>query len=122
MSEWDDVKPGGLAYGDRVTETTVLVVSRLRSDDDLTEPLGHLRALLAAADGCVAVDLGRNVDEPGLWVLAGRWRDIGSWRRALSSYDVRLAWMELMPLVVDEPATYELGGGETAAWNRNLAR
>lgn len=109
-------------YGVGVVDATVLVVNRLRSDEDLTGPLEEIRGLLATADGCLDVDLGRNVDEPELWVLAGRWRNIGSWRRALSSYDVKLAWQPLMRWVIDEAGTYELGGSETHDWNRNLAR
>lgn len=101
-------------------QESVLAITRLRSSDDLAPALAPLLDLLRAAPGCVRVDLARNVDDPGLWVLAGRWRDVGSWRRALASYDVKLAWLPLMPLVVDEPGTYELPAGtnETDAWNR----
>ena len=41
-------------------------------------------ALLAEQRGYEDGRLGRNVDDPTLWVMVTRWRDVGSYRRALS--------------------------------------
>ncbi|MGH8965474.1 MAG: antibiotic biosynthesis monooxygenase, partial [Actinomycetes bacterium] len=53
--------------------------------------------------------------DPGLWVLQTRWENVGSYRRALSSYDVKVGAVPLLSRAVDEPSAYELveGGGET---------
>ncbi|GAA1929807.1 hypothetical protein GCM10009737_34570 [Nocardioides lentus] len=65
-------------------------------------------ALLAARPGYTGGELGRNVDDPGLWVLATRWEHVGAYRRALSSYDVKLGAVPLLSRAVDEPSAYEV--------------
>ncbi|WP_110182491.1 antibiotic biosynthesis monooxygenase family protein [Nocardioides solisilvae] len=62
---------------------------------------------LAGRPGFVAGDVGRNLDDPGLWVLSTRWRDVGSYRRALSSYEVKMTAVPLLSRAVDEPSAYE---------------
>ena len=51
--------------------------------------------------------MGRNVDEPDLWVLATRWENVGSYRRALSSYDAKMHVQPFMAHALDEPSAYE---------------
>ena len=46
--------------------------------------------MLAQQRGYVDGQLGRNVDDPTLWVMVTRWQDVGSYRRALSAYDVKM--------------------------------
>ena len=41
---------------------------------------------------------GRNLDDPTLWVLTTHWADVGSYRRALSSYEVQRRAGLLQPL------------------------
>ncbi|WP_245644505.1 antibiotic biosynthesis monooxygenase family protein [Nocardioides jensenii] len=65
-------------------------------------------ALLAACAGYVDGTVGRNVDEPDLWVLTTRWIHVGAYRRALSSYDVKLGAWELLGAALDEPSAYEI--------------
>lgn len=69
-------------------------------------------AALAARPGWLDGHLGRNVDEPGLWVLVTRWRDVGSYRRALSAYDVKVRAVPLLSTAVDEPSAYEVVVGD----------
>ncbi len=52
--------------------------------------------------------MGRNVDDPELWVLATRWEHVGAYRRALSSYDVKLHAVPLLSRALDEPSAYEV--------------
>ncbi|MDQ3415679.1 MAG: antibiotic biosynthesis monooxygenase [Actinomycetota bacterium] len=70
-------------------------------------------AALAARPGWVEGTLGRNVDDPDLWVLSTRWADVGSYRRALSAYEVKVAAVPLLSTALDEPSAYEvvLGAG-----------
>lgn len=89
----------------------MLVVSRFRVSEDEAETfraeVGAAHALLAARPGYVDGTVGRNVDDPTLWVLQTRWADVGSYRRALSSYDVKLGAVPLLSRAVDEPSAYE---------------
>lgn len=51
--------------------------------------------------------VGRNVDDDGLWTLTTFWENTGSYRRALSSTEVKLAAVPLLSEAVDEPTAYE---------------
>jgi quinol monooxygenase YgiN len=73
---------------------------------DAFAALGALAARPGYADGQV----GRNLDEPDLWVLTTTWADVGSYRRALSSYDVKVTAVPLLSRAVDEPSAYETVG------------
>jgi hypothetical protein len=93
----------------------VLVVNRFRAGEDTTGfradlegALGVLSACAGFADGWA----GRNVDEPDLWTMVTRWEDVGSYRRALSSYDVKVGAVPLLSRAIDEPSAYELLDGE----------
>ena len=66
--------------------------------------------LLAARPGYVDGTVGRNVDDPSLWVLQTRWADVGSYRRALSAYDVKVGAVPLLSRALDEPSAYEVVG------------
>ena len=92
----------------------MLVVNRFRVEEAEAEAfaaeLEAAHALLAARPGYVAGTVGRNLDDPALWVLQTRWADVGSYRRALSSYDVKLGAVPLLSRAVDEPSAYEVVG------------
>ena len=94
----------------------MLVVNRFRSDEgggaSFAEDLAAALAVLATKPGYVDGAVGRNVDEPSLWVLQTRWADVGSYRRALSSYDVKVGVVPLLSQAVDEPSAYEVLGDE----------
>ncbi len=68
---------------------------------------------LAACAGYVGGEVGRNVDDPALWVLTTRWANVGSYRRALSSYDVKLRAVMVLSRAIEEPSAYELVGPDT---------
>jgi hypothetical protein len=91
----------------------VLVVNRFRDDDPaFRTELEAALAVLASQGGCDDGRLGRNVDDPGLWVMVTRWRDVGSYRRALSSYDVKIGAVPLLSRAIDEPSAFEDLDGE----------
>ncbi|MCW2757623.1 MAG: hypothetical protein JWO46_1369 [Nocardioidaceae bacterium] len=88
----------------------MLVVNRFRvSDDDAAFPGDLQTALSALAErpGFEDGRLGRNVDDPELWTMVTRWADVGSYRRALSAYDVKLHAVPLLSRAIDEPSAYE---------------
>ena len=93
----------------------MLVVTRLRAPeptdvaaDTLRAGIQHALAILAAKPGYVGGEVGRNVDDPGLWVLSTRWENVGSYRRALSSYEGKMHVQPLMVHALDEPSAYEV--------------
>ncbi|WP_203338132.1 antibiotic biosynthesis monooxygenase [Nocardioides limicola] len=87
----------------------MLVVNRFRVPGD--EAAGfrtaaeEFRALMLGCPGSLDATLGRNVDDPELWVLATSWENVGSYRRALSAH--RGAAMALMRWAIDEPGGFE---------------
>ncbi len=93
-------------YGGRV-----IVLSRFEvASSDVAEFLDQARAavaVLVAREGCLSVDLARNLDEPTLWTITSRWRNVGSYRRALQGYEAKVAVVPLLSRAVDEPSAYE---------------
>lgn len=89
----------------------MLVVNRFRvpqaGAEEFREQLETARATLAARPGHLEGRVGRNVDDPELWVLTTRWKDVGSYRRALSSYEVKLSAVPVLSRALDEPSAYE---------------
>ncbi len=71
--------------------------------DDLEEA----RRALAERPGYVDGTIGRNLDDPALWVLTTTWEHVGAYRRALSSYEVKLRAVPLLSRALDEPSAYE---------------
>ena len=61
--------------------------------------------------------LARALDDPRYWCLCTEWDSVGSYRRALSSYEVKVDATPLLAESVDEPSAYEVlasappGGG-----------
>ncbi len=96
----------------------MLVISRFHYDDDLAgrarAELGTCLDGLAAKPGFVGGSVGRAVDDTSLWVLTTRWADVGSYRRALSSYDVKVTVVPLLSYALDEPSAFEILAGDGA--------
>lgn len=89
----------------------MIVVNRFRVPAERAEDFrGQLQGAydaLAAQRGFERGRIGRNLDEPELWVLHTEWRDVGSYRRALSAYEVKLTAVPTLSLAIDEPSAYE---------------
>ena len=105
----------------------MIVVNRFRADgvgdDELREGLERAHAALADRPGYLSGHLGRNVDDPSLWVLVTTWEHVGAYRRALSAYDVKLHAVPVLGRALDEPSAYELvepGGDLNRASARSL--
>jgi len=90
----------------------VLVVNRFRVDEaeaeEFREALERAQATLAAQRGYVAGHAGRNLDDPTLWALVTTWDNVGSYRRALSAYDVKVGAVPLLGSALDEPSAFEV--------------
>jgi hypothetical protein len=105
----------------------VLAVNRFRVPADRASSfrtdLEAAREALAACPGYAGGEIGRNVDEPELWVLSTRWENVGSYRRALSSYDVKLRAVATLSQAIEEPSAYERvepGTALNTGWPRSL--
>lgn len=66
------------------------------------------RDLMSTKAGFEGGEIGRNVDEPDLWVLTTRWHNVGGYRRALSSYEGKLHLAPLLGRAINEPSAYEV--------------
>jgi quinol monooxygenase YgiN len=89
----------------------VLVVNRFHVPSDADAFRTQLEAahtVLAAQRGYVDGVIGRNLDQPELWVLTTRWESVGAYRRALSTYDVKIAAVPTLSRTLDEPSAYEV--------------
>ncbi|HEY3528783.1 MAG TPA: antibiotic biosynthesis monooxygenase family protein [Nocardioides sp.] len=89
----------------------MIVVNRFRVPEAeqaaFRDDLERARGVLAVQRGHVAGRIGRNVDDPELWVLTTEWEGPGAYRRALSAYDVKLAAVPTLSRALDEPSAYE---------------
>lgn len=92
----------------------LIVVTRHRVDDgSATAFAGRAHSalgVLAARPGFVDGAVGRNLDDPALWTITTTWRDVGSYRRALSHVDVKMVAVPLLSTALDEPSAYEVVG------------
>jgi quinol monooxygenase YgiN len=90
----------------------MLVVSRFTVDvagaDGFVDQAHTALTTLAACKGYLRGRLGRSLDEPDRWTLVTEWESVGAYRRALSSYDVKMHANQLLAQSVDEPSAYEV--------------
>ncbi len=104
----------------------LLVVNRFRVDEagaeEFRRDVHAAHAALAERPGYAGGHVGRNVDDPGLWVLTTTWANVGSYRRALSSYDVKVTAVPLLSRAVDEPSAFETVGDQDAGTNVQVPR
>jgi quinol monooxygenase YgiN len=88
----------------------VFAVTRLRAAGDdgeaLAAAVAPLLAALAARPGFRDGELGRSADDPSLWALVTRWDGVGSYRRALSAAEVKIAGAPVWVHALDEPGVY----------------
>jgi hypothetical protein len=64
-------------------------------------------AALAARPGYLRGTLGRSTDDPTAWVLLTEWENVGSYRRALGGYEVKINATPLLAAAVDMPSAFE---------------
>ena len=73
---------------------------------------------LSKRPGFVRGGLGRSTDDENAWVLVTEWADVGSYRRALGNFDVKLRAAPLLGEALDLPSSFEplveISGGRTA--------
>jgi heme oxygenase (mycobilin-producing) len=86
----------------------VLVVLRFTSPGErFLDEASTALAALAARPGYVGGRLGRAYDDPDAWCLVLEWESVGAYRRALSSYEVKLHATPLLARAVPEASAFE---------------
>jgi hypothetical protein len=78
------------------------------SSPDFEQRAGAALAALAARPGYLRGSLGRSTDEPDAWLLLTEWENVGSYRRALGNYQVKLHATPLMATAQDVPGGFEV--------------
>lgn len=100
----------------------MLVVNRFRvSDADTTPWVASARDVvdfLRTRAGVESVEVVRNLDESSLWAIVSRWRDVGSYRRALQGMEAKMLVVPLLSQAIDEPSAY----GEPDEVGTNIPR
>jgi hypothetical protein len=90
----------------------MLVVSRFRvpeaEGEAFRRDVERAHEVLAERPGYESGWIGRNLDDPSLWALVTTWENVGAYRRALSSYDVKLHAVPLLSRAIDEPSAFEV--------------
>lgn len=92
---------------------------------DFAERAERALSVLAGRDGFVRGRLGRSTDAEDRWVLVTEWVGAGAWRRALSSYEVKVQAAPLLGLGDQLASAYEIlassEGGELVTSVPDLA-
>ena len=68
----------------------MLAVNRFRvrpgDEDDFLARAGAAVDFMRTREGAESIDLVRNLDEPDLWAIVGRWANVGSYRRSFNGW------------------------------------
>ena len=62
--------------------------------------------VLAVRPGWRSARIGRATDHGDLWTVTTEWDSVGSYRRALGDYDVKVTAVPLRSLALDEPSAF----------------
>ncbi len=77
------------------------------AEGDFVQQAHAALTALAATPGYVAGRLTRALDTPEYWCLVTEWESVGTYRRALGAYDVKVHATPLLARCLDEPGAYE---------------
>ena len=92
----------------------MLVISRFdvseADGDGFLDRAREALAAFAARPGFVRGRVGRSADVPTAWALTTEWDSVGSFRRALSDFEVKVHASTLLAESSDEPSAFEVLG------------
>jgi hypothetical protein len=77
------------------------------ADGDFAARAEDALAALADRPGFLRGSIGRSTDDPADWVLITEWQNVGSYRRALGGYEVKLRAAPLLGESLDLPSAFE---------------
>ena len=78
------------------------------TDDGFPQRATAALDVLAGRPGFVRGRVGRSLDDPSVWLLSTEWDSVGSYRRSLSSYDVKVVATTLLAEGRDEISAFEV--------------
>jgi hypothetical protein len=73
---------------------------------DFRAQLERALHVFSEREGFTHGDFGQNLDENELWTLVTHWKNVGSYRRALSSTAIKMEVVPLLATAIDEPGAY----------------
>lgn len=76
-------------------------------DDSFAERARAALAALAQRPGYLRGSLARNTDDAAAWVLVTEWENVGSYRRALGGFEVKMVATPLLAEALDLPSSFE---------------
>ncbi|MER7165244.1 antibiotic biosynthesis monooxygenase family protein [Micromonospora sp. NPDC000207] len=79
--------------------------------DTFTERAHAALTALAARPGYLRGQLLRALDDPSHWSMVTEWESVGTYRRALGDFDVKIHSIPLLAESIDEPSAYEVLAG-----------
>ena len=89
----------------------MLVLNRFVIDpdaqDEFVQRAHAALAALAERPGYLAGRLTRALDDPAHWTLVTEWESVGTYRRALGGFDVKVHATPLLAESVDAPSAFE---------------
>ncbi|MDT4916243.1 MAG: hypothetical protein QOH89_943 [Pseudonocardiales bacterium] len=85
----------------------MFAITHFSGDADFADRARVALAALAARPGYLRGTLGRSTDDPAAWTLLTEWENVGSYRRALGNYEVKLHATPLLAAALDLPAAFE---------------
>jgi hypothetical protein len=88
----------------------VLVLNRFvvsADDNSFVEKAHAALAAMAESPGYVRGELSRSLDDPEYWCLLTEWVNVGSYRRALGRFEVKVNATPLLAQSIMEPSAYE---------------
>jgi hypothetical protein len=90
----------------------MLVVNRFELTEAQTEQFQQdAKAALSALSACRGFVRGRcgaGLDSPSTWTLVTEWETVGAYRRALSSFDVKMYGTPLLSRALPEASAFEV--------------
>ncbi len=85
----------------------MISLAHFRGGEDVLLRARDALDALSVRPGYQRGTLARSTDDAETWVLVTEWADVGSYRRALGAYDVKLRATPLLAGALDLPSGYE---------------
>ena len=101
----------GQVYADAMSDPTVFVVITRYRVEDFEDWLPQARSALAplvTQEWCLGGDICAAVDDAHLAIITTQWPSVGAYRRAMSSFEVKMHTVPLLSMSIDEPTAFEV--------------
>jgi quinol monooxygenase YgiN len=107
----------------RVADWVVVMRFAVPADgaDAFYDEASGVARLLSGFEGCAGIEVARASDDASLWTIVARWESVGSYRKALSSYEVKLNAVPFLSRAIDEPTAFEVLFGMDAEGERTAS-